>query len=157
MTSVEPVRKNIVIDAPQAHVFSVFTDGVDKWWPREHHIGPSPLKQAIIEPKAGGRWYSTCQDGSEINVGKVLVWEPPQRLVLSWQITGEWKYDPDFITEVELTFTAEGPKKTRVDLEHRNMARFGVAAEATRGMFDSPGGWSQTLASFAKAAEQQPK
>ena len=154
MTSLEPIRKNIIVNAAQAHVFSVFTDGIDKWWPREHHIGASPLKQAIIEPRAGGRWYSTCQDGSEINVGKVLVWEPPRRLVLSWQITGEWKYDPDFVTEVELTFTAEGPKKTRVDLEHRNMARFGVAAEATRGMFDAPSGWSQTLAAFAKAAEQ---
>ena len=154
MTSLEPIRKHIVVNAAQAHVFSVFTDGIDKWWPREHHIGASPLKQAIIEPKAGGRWYSTCQDGSEINVGKVLVWEPPKRLVLSWQITGEWKFDPDFVTEVELTFTPEGPKRTRVDLEHRNLARFGVAADATRAMFDSPGGWGQTLASFAKAAEQ---
>jgi uncharacterized protein YndB with AHSA1/START domain len=154
VTSVEPIRKQIVVNAAQAHVFSVFTDGIDKWWPREHHIGPSPLKQAIIEPKSGGRWYSTCQDGSEIDVGKVLAWDPPKRLVLAWQITGEWKYDPDFITEVELTFTAEGPKKTRVDLEHRNLSRFGVATEATRGMFDSPGGWTQTLAAFAKAAEE---
>jgi uncharacterized protein YndB with AHSA1/START domain len=154
VTSVEPVRKQIVINAAQAHVFSVFTDGVDKLWPREHHIGASPLKQAIIEPKSGGRWYSTCQDGSEIDVGKVLVWEPPRRLVLAWQITGEWKYDPAFITEVELTFTAEGPTRTRVDLEHRNLERFGAATETTRGMFDSPSGWGQTLASFAKAAEQ---
>jgi uncharacterized protein YndB with AHSA1/START domain len=152
VTSVEPVRKNIVIEAPQAHVFSVFTDGVDKWWPREHHIGASPLKEAIIEPKAGGRWYSTCQDGSAIDIGKVLVWEPPSRLVLSWQITAEWKYDPSFVTEVEVTFTAEGPKKTRVELEHRNLARYGVAAEATRAMFESPGGWGLTLENFAKAA-----
>ena len=154
MTSVEPVRKNIVIDAPQAHVFTVFTDGVDKWWPREHHIGASPLKRAIIEPGAGGRWYSTCEDGSEINVGKVLVWEPPSRLVLTWQITAEWKYDAEFVTEVEVTFTPEGPKRTRVDLEHRNLARFGVAAEATRTMFDSPGGWGLTLQNFAKAAAE---
>jgi uncharacterized protein YndB with AHSA1/START domain len=152
--TVPPVRKQIVIAAPQAHVFSVFTDGVDKWWPREHHIGASPLKQAIIEPKQDGRWYSTCEDGSEINVGKVLTWDPPKRLVLSWQITADWKYDPDFVTEVEVIFTAEGPKQTRVDLEHRNLARFGVAGPTMQTMFDSPGGWSKTLAAFAKAAEQ---
>jgi uncharacterized protein YndB with AHSA1/START domain len=152
--TVAPVRKNITIEAAQAHVFSVFTDGVDKWWPREHHIGPSPLKQAIIEPKQGGRWYSTCQDGSEINVGKVLVWDPPKRLVLSWQITAEWKYDADFVTEVEIRFTAEGPKTTRVDLEHRNLARYGVAGPAMYTTFDSPGGWGATLAAFAKAAAQ---
>jgi len=154
VTSLEPIRKHVVIDASQAHVYSVFTDGVDKWWPREHHIGASPLKRAIIEPKVGGRWYSTCEDGSEINVGKVLVWEPPKRLVLTWQITAEWKYDAEFVTEVEVTFTAEGPKRTRVDLEHRNLARFGVAADATRAMFDSPGGWGLTLEKFAKAAAQ---
>ena len=154
MTSIESIHKSIVVNAAQTHVFSVFSDGIDKWWPREHHIGSSPLKQAILEPKSGGRWYSISQDGSEINIGKVLVWEPPKRLVLAWQITAEWKYDADFITEVDVTFTAEGPKKTRVDLDHRNLARFGVAADTTRAMFDSPGGWTQTLAAFAKIAEQ---
>jgi uncharacterized protein YndB with AHSA1/START domain len=154
VTSIEPVRKNIVVEASQAHVFKVFTDGMDSWWPREHHIGASPLKKAILEPKAGGRWYSTCEDGSEIETGKVVVWEPPKRVVLSWQITAEWKYDPNFITEVEVTFTAEGPKKTRVDLEHRNLSRYGVSAEPTRAMLDSPGGWGKTLTAFAKAAEE---
>lgn len=154
MTSVEPVRKHIVIDAAQAHVFNIFTAGVDKWWPRDHHIGATPLKQVIIEPKAGGRWYSVCQDGSEVNTGKVLAWDPPKRLVLSWQITAEWKYDENFSTEVEVTFTAEGPKKTRVDLEHRNLSRYGVAAEATRAMFDSPNAWERTLSEFAKAATE---
>ena len=152
MTSVEPVRKNIVIDAAQDHVFKIFTAGIDKWWPRDHHIGASPLKQAIIEPKTGGRWYSVCQDGTEVNTGKVLAWDPPKRVVLAWQITADWKYDPEFVTEVEVIFTAEGPRRTRVDLEHRNLARYGVAAEATRAMFDSPGAWEKTLSAFAAAA-----
>ncbi len=155
MTTAEkivPIRKQIVIDAAQAHVFSVFTDGIDKWWPREHHIGTSPLKEAIIEPKLGGRWYSISQDGSEVNIGKVLAWEPPRRVVLSWQINGEWKYDPNFMTEIEVVFTAEGPKKTRVDLEHRDLHRFGATAETMSGMFDSPGGWTATLSSFAAIA-----
>lgn len=151
MTSIEPVRKHIVIDAPQAHVFNVFTVGIDTWWPRDHHIGTSPLKQVIIEPKAGGRWYSISEDGSESGTGKVLEWDPPKRVVLAWQITADWKYDPELVTEVEVTFTAQGPKKTRVDVEHRNMSRFGAAAEATRAMFDSPNAWERTLAEFAKA------
>jgi uncharacterized protein YndB with AHSA1/START domain len=151
---VEPVRKNIVIEASQVHVFSVFTDGIDKWWPREHHVGPTPLKQAVLEPRLGGRWYSLCEDGTRVDVGKVLVWEPPKRLVLAWQITAEWKYDADFVTEVEVTFTAEGPKKTRVDLEHRHLARFGTAASTTRAMFDAPSGWGLTLERFAKVATQ---
>jgi uncharacterized protein YndB with AHSA1/START domain len=151
VTSIEPVRKNITIDAPQDRVFKVFTDGIDKWWPRDHHIGTSPLKQVIIEPKLGGRWYSISEDGTENGTGKVLAWDPPKRVVLAWQITADWKYDPEFITEVEVTFTSEGPKKTRVDLEHRNLARYGVAAEATRAMFDSPNAWERTLSEFAKA------
>ncbi len=154
MTSLEPVRKQITIDAPQAHVFKIFTDGIDKWWPRDHHIGSAPLKQMVVEPKEGGRWYSTSEDGSECENGKVLAWDPPKRVVLAWQITAQWKYDPALITEVEVTFTSQGPKKTRVDLEHRNMARFGVAAEATRAMFDSPNAWERTLAAFAKVAAQ---
>ena len=105
----------------------------------------------VIEPKVGGRWYSISTDGTECGNGKVLDWDPPRRVVLAWQITADWKYDPELITEVEVTFTSEGPKKTRVDLEHRNMHRFGVAAEATRAMFDSPGAWEKTLAEFAKA------
>jgi uncharacterized protein YndB with AHSA1/START domain len=149
---VEPVRKQIVIDASQAHVFKTFCEGIDRWWPREHHIGQSPMKRAVLEGRAGGRWYHECEDGTECDTGKVLTWEPPRRLVLTWQINGEWQYDPNFITEIEVTFTAEGPKKTRVDLEHRGLARFGVAAEQTRAMLDSPGGWGQTLASLAKAA-----
>jgi uncharacterized protein YndB with AHSA1/START domain len=151
VTSIEPVRKCITIDAAQERVFKVFTDGIDKWWPRDHHIGTSPLKQVIIEPKLGGRWYSISEDGSENGTGKVLASDPPNRVVLAWQITADWKYDPGFITEVEVTFTSEGRKKTRVDLEHRNLARYGVAAEATRAMFDSPGAWEKTLAEFAKA------
>jgi uncharacterized protein YndB with AHSA1/START domain len=152
LARVEPVRKQIVIEASQAHVFKTFSEGVDRWWPREHHIGTSPLKRAVIEGRAGGRWYSICEDGTEIETGKVLTWEPPRRLVLAWQINGEWKYDPNFITEVEVIFTAEGPKKTRVDLEHRGLAHYGVAAEQMRTMLDSPDGWGRTLTAFAKAA-----
>jgi len=81
------------------------------------------------------------------------VWDPPRRLVLAWQITAGWQYEPDFVTEVEINFAEEGPTLTRVTLEHRNIGRFGVQAEAMWNSFDSDGGWSGMLAAFGRLAE----
>lgn len=120
----------------------------------QHHIGKSPLARAVLEPRRGGRWYSVCEDGSECDVGKVLAWEPPGRLVLAWQIDGRWQYDASFVTEVEVTFTAEGAKCTRVDLEHRNLDRYGVVAPEVRKQIDAPDGWGRVLESFAGEAEE---
>jgi hypothetical protein len=149
------VRKEIVVQASQVRAFSVFTDRIDRWWPREHHIGTSPLKRCVIEGKQGGRWYSTCEDGSEVDVGRVVVWDSPKRVVLTWQITAQWQYDRSFETEVEVNFIALGPNETRVTLEHHNLERFGPATEQIRPMFDSPDGWSKTLAAFAKVADAE--
>jgi uncharacterized protein YciI/uncharacterized protein YndB with AHSA1/START domain len=145
------IKKSINVETSQQRAFRVFTDGIDRWWPRDHHIGKSPLERFIIEPRTGGRWYSTCKDGSEVDVGRVIKWEPYSRVVLTWQITGEWKFDPDFITEIEVTFTSEGPRKTRVELEHRNIERFGAHAGEIRKTFESDGGWSTTLGHYAKS------
>lgn len=152
MSNIEPVKKQIVVEASQEHAFRVFTEGIDKWWPREHHIGKSPLAREVLEPRAGGRWYGLSEDGSECDAGKVLIWDPPRRLVLSWQLTAQWLYDPNFMTEVEVKFIAEGPKRTRVELEHRNLERYGDAAPEFRKMLDAPGGWGGSLESFAKTA-----
>lgn len=152
MTSIAPIRKQVVVDATPEKAFKVFTDGVDRWWPREHHIGTSPLKRAIIEPREGGRWYSECQDGTECDTGKVLAWEPPKRVVLAWQITAQWQFDPAFVTEVEVNFISEGPKQTRVTLEHRNLDRYGVMAEQLRAMMDGPTAWERTLQLFGAVA-----
>jgi uncharacterized protein YndB with AHSA1/START domain len=149
---VEPVRKQLVVEASQDHAFKVFVEGIDRWWPRQHHIGKSPMARAVIEPRPDGRWYAVCQDGSECDTGKVLVWDPPRRLVLAWQITADWKFDPAFLTEVEVTFSAEGPRRTRVDFEHRHLERYGVAGPEIRRMIDAPGGWGLTLDAFAQAA-----
>jgi hypothetical protein len=143
-TSIEPVRKRVVVAASQEHAFRVFTEGMDRWWPRQHHIGTSPLKEAILEPRAGGRWYSLCQDGTECDVGKVL----------AWQLTGAWQYDASFVTEVEVTFVAEGPKRTRVELEHRHLERYGDAAPNLRKSIDAPDGWLLMLEEFARAAAE---
>jgi uncharacterized protein YndB with AHSA1/START domain len=153
LSSVPPVRKELVVAATAERAFQVFTDGIDRWWPRQHHIGDSPLKREVLEPGVGGRWYGLSEDGTECQVGKVLAWEPPRRLVLAWQITSDWKYDPAFITEVEVTFTAEGPKRTRVVLEHRDLHRYGIAEPTYRKAIDSPtGGWGFILQSYADSA-----
>lgn len=141
----------ILVEAPQERAFRVFTEKFDAWWPREHHIGTAEMKTAMLECKPGGRFYEQGVDGSECEWGKVLVWEPPRRLVLAWQINAEWKYDPSIVCEVEVSFTAEGPKRTRVELEHRNLERLGAAAAATRGMLDS--GWGKIMPMFARIAE----
>jgi uncharacterized protein YndB with AHSA1/START domain len=153
VSKIESVRKQIVVAASQEHAFRTFTDGIGTWWPKEHHVGKSPMASAVIEPRPGGRWYAVCEDGTECDTGKVLAWDPPRRVVLAWQLTTGWQYDPDFITEVEITFVDEGPRRTRVTLEHRDLERFGAGAEELRKAVDSPGGWGLTLERFAKAAE----
>ncbi len=151
--TIAPVRKSLRVNAPQAIAFEVFTAGIDRWWPKTHHIGKSPMAAAIIEPFAGGRWYHTCEDGSESPAGRVLVWQPPERLVLAWQINGNWQYDANLVTEVEVTFVADGAGATRVELEHRDLDRLGDAAEKFRAEVD--GGWAGLLEMFAKMAEQE--
>ena len=105
----------------------------------------------MLEGREGGRWYERDIDGSECEWGRVLVWEPPSRLVLAWQITGEWAYDADFLTEVEVTFVADGPNRTVVEVDHRGLDAYGDQADDMRDQFNSPGGWSSLLEAFAGA------
>jgi uncharacterized protein YndB with AHSA1/START domain len=151
-----PVRKSLTVKTSVAHAFNVFTDGFDSWWPRGHHIGSSPMKKGIIEGFAGGRCYSEQIDGSECDWGTVLVWEPPHRLVLAWQINPTWKYEPDIkkASEVEVTFTAQDDGGTRVELEHRYFHRHGEGFEKMREGVGAPGGWGTLLQIFATQAEQ---
>ena len=149
---VEPIRKSFVVDATAERAFRVFTAEHGAWWPlATHHIGAQAAEIAVIEPRAGGRWFEIGEDGQECNWGKVLAWEPPARLLLAWQIDGNWKYDPDLVTEVEVTFTPLGKDTTRVDLEHRNLERFGDKVEPVRKAIDSDGGWTQIMKSYADA------
>lgn len=150
------VTKSVVVDVDQERAFDVFTTGVDSWWPRSHHIGESPLKEFVIEPREGGGWYGVCEDGTKSYAGHVMRWDPPNALTLAWQITGEWRYDPDFVTEVEVRFIAEAPDRTRVELEHRNLDRFGKYEQQIRDTVLSDGGWPGMLKMFAAAAEGRP-
>jgi uncharacterized protein YndB with AHSA1/START domain len=113
----------------------------------------SPLQDVVIEPRVGGRWYERNEDGSECDWGRVLLWEPPGRVVLAWQLNAEWKYDPGLVTELEVRFIAEGPM-TRVELEHRNLERFGARAEEIRAILDSMDGWGSTLAGYATEVDK---
>jgi uncharacterized protein YndB with AHSA1/START domain len=113
------------------------------------------LKDVVIEPRVGGRWYEVGEDGTQCQWGRVLLWEPPSKLVLAWQLNGQWRYDPDFLTEVDVRFTLEDGGVTRVDLEHRNLDRFGDAAESVREAIDSPEGWAGLLANFVRLADRE--
>jgi uncharacterized protein YndB with AHSA1/START domain len=152
MSTDTAVRQAITVDVAQDKAFATFTADMNRWWPREHHIGQAELDEAIIEGNEGGRWYERDVDGSECDWGKVVVWDPPSRLVLAWQISGEWAYDADLWTEVEVTFVAEADDRTRVTLEHRGLDAYGDDAEKMREMFDGPGAWRATLERFAEAA-----
>lgn len=144
-----PVRRFVTVRAAPEKAFAVFTAGIDRWWPKTHSIGKSPQADVKLEPQAGGRWYEVGADGTTCDWGRVLVWEPPHRLVLAWQINADWTYDADLLTEVEVRFTALPEGGTRVDLEHRDLERFGDKADAVRASFDSDGGWAGLLAAFA--------
>jgi len=143
-----PVRKSIRVNATPDRAFDVFTSGIGRWWPKSHKIGQADLDRPVIEPRAGGRWYELDVDGSECELGKVAVWEPPSRLILIWQLTPEFRFDADLITEVEVTFTPDGDG-TVVDLEHRDLERMGDQAEAMAETVSGPGGWPALLQLFA--------
>jgi uncharacterized protein YndB with AHSA1/START domain len=151
MSTATAVRQAVTVSAPQERAFEVFTREFNRWWPRSHKIGPAALAEAVIEGREGGRWYERDVDGSECEWGRVLVWEPPARLVLAWQISGEWAYDADLHTEVEVSFVAEGPDQTRVELEHRGLDAFGENMDDMRRSLGSPGGWTGILHDFAAA------
>jgi uncharacterized protein YndB with AHSA1/START domain len=149
------VRAAVMVDAPQERAFSVFTDGIDTWWPREHTIGEAELKEMVLEPKLGGRAYGIGVDGSESDWGRVLAFDRPNRFVVSWDITLAWKHElnPAKTSEFEVRFIPDGPDRTRVELEHRHLERHGEGWQVMRDAVGSPNGWQGGLELFAAAAE----
>jgi uncharacterized protein YndB with AHSA1/START domain len=150
------VKKSITVNASVEHAFDVFTDGFDSWWPRSHHIGSSPMTEAVIEPRPCGRCYAKQIDGAECDWGRILEWDPPHRFVLAWQITAEWSYEPDLSksSEVEVRFTPMPGGGTRVDLEHRHFERMGRGGASMREGVGAPGGWGTLLKDFKTRVEQ---
>lgn len=123
--TIESIKKEILVEASQEKAFKVFTEKMDLWWPRTHHIGSTPMTEVLLDPGVNGRWYSRHEDGSEVTNGYVLEWLPYELVVLIWQINGDFEFDAGLITEVEVQFIPEGPKQTRVKLEHKNLDRLG--------------------------------
>jgi len=146
------VRTSTTVEAPIARAFDVFTAGIATWWPPDHHILEAELAEMVFEPRVGGNIYDRGVDGSECRWARVLAYEPPHRLVFSWDISTRWQLetDPARTSEVEVRFTADGPDRTRVELEHRHLDRHGEGWEAIRDAVGSPGGWS--LDRFAEVA-----
>jgi uncharacterized protein YndB with AHSA1/START domain len=150
-TSVTSVQTSVVVDTPIEQAFSVYTDGIGTWWPREHHILQAELAEMVFEPRVGGHIYDRGVDGSECRWARVLAYEPPTRLVFSWDINLQWQIeaDPTRTSEVEVRFIADGPNRTTLELEHRHLDRHGDGWEQMREAVASPDGWALGLGNFA--------
>jgi uncharacterized protein YndB with AHSA1/START domain len=147
------VRKVVSVEAPQEVAWRVFTEKMGTWWPLDNYkIGKAKAVDAVIEQHVGGRWYELGDDGSTCDWGRVLVWDPHSRLVLTWDISADWQPDPNLQTELELRFIVDGKNRTRVELEHRHLDRYGARRDEMRRIFETEGDWGRLLASFARVA-----
>lgn len=155
-TDPNSVRKVLSVKAPPDVAFRVFTEKMGAWWPLDNYkIGKAKAVDAVIEPRVGGRWYERGDDGTSCDWGRVLVWDPPGRLVLSWDISADWQYDPELKTELEIRFIPEGSDGTRVELVHGRLDRYGARREEMRRIFDTGGDWGRLLKMFAELAVRQ--
>lgn len=148
------VTKTVRVSAPLAVAFEVFVG--QQWWPVDtHHLAEPHGSEVVLEPFPGGRWYERATDGTETDWGTVLAWQPPHRLLLTWQVSPQWTYeeDPGRGSQIEVTFTPESPDTTRVDLMHRHLERYGPEAERMRRILDGKGG--EPLAAFARYMSAQ--
>ena len=146
------VHHEIVVGAPAGRAFEVFTGQMDKIKPREHNLLGADLETTVFERRAGGRIYDRGVDGSECEWATVLAYEPPDRVVFSWNIDPRWQPEPDPArrSEVEVRFLAEAPDRTRVVLEHRHLDRHGEGWEQARAALTDEGGWQWCLQRFAE-------
>jgi uncharacterized protein YndB with AHSA1/START domain len=146
------VRNSIVVEAPIDRAFSVFTNGFGSFKPREHNLLPVEIAETVFEPRVGGHIYDRGVDGSVCRWARVLAYEPPNRVVFSWDISPQWQIETDLAktSEVEVRFIAETSERTRVELEHRNLDRHGAGWEYARDAVAGDQGWSLYLDRFAE-------
>jgi uncharacterized protein YndB with AHSA1/START domain len=146
------IRHDVVVDAPIERAFSVFTEGFGSFKPPEHNLLGVDIAETVFEAREGGGITDRGVDGSECRWARVLAYEPPDRVVFSWDIGPDWQVatDPERTSEVEVRFVAEGPDRTRVELEHRNLDRHGDGWEGMRAAVDSDGGWPLYLRRYAE-------
>jgi uncharacterized protein YndB with AHSA1/START domain len=150
------VRHQIVVDVSAERAFQVFTEQLDQIKPREHNLLGVPIAETVFERYAGGSVFDRGEDGSECRWARVLAFEPPERFVISWDISPQWQLetDPDRTSEVEVRFVPEGPTRTRVELEHRHLDRHGAGWESERDGLGGDDGWPLYLQRFAEVASQ---
>ncbi len=149
------VTREITVAVPLQRAWDVFTRDVSTWWPSTYSIGSEPMDTCVIEPREGGRWYERAASGAECEWGRVLAYDPPNRLVLSWGVSADWSVEPDQAnhSEIEVTLTAEGDNATRVALEHRGFERHSADGGKIREVVSSGGGWGNILGLYAQAAQ----
>jgi uncharacterized protein YndB with AHSA1/START domain len=145
------IRHEVVVHAPIERAFSVFTDGFGAFKPREHNMLAVDIAETVFEAHVGGHIYDRGVDGSECRWARILAYEPPDRVVFSWDISPQWQIETDLdkTSEVEVRFVPETPDRTRVELEHRSLDRHGDGWEAVREGVDSEGGWPLYLQRYA--------
>jgi uncharacterized protein YndB with AHSA1/START domain len=141
----------VVVDAPIDKAFKVFTEDFGRFKPPEHNMLGVEIAETVFEPRQGGHLYDRGVDGSECRWGRILAYEPPHRVVVSWDIGPTWQIetDPDKTSEFEVRFVAETPDRTKVELEHRNLDRHGEGWEGVRQGVDGEQGWPLYLHRYA--------
>jgi uncharacterized protein YndB with AHSA1/START domain len=146
------VRGSIVVEAPIERAFAVFTDDFGSFKPPDHNLLDVEIAETVFEPRVGGHLYDRGVDGSECRWARVLAYEPPNRVVFSWDISPQWQIETDLdkTSEVEVRFIPEAPDRTRVELEHRNLDRHGEGWEAERDGVGGDQGWPLYLDRFAE-------
>ena len=156
-TEAATVRKQIVVDAPIERAFTVFTDRFGDFKPPEHNLLAAPIAQTVFEPRVGGGIVDRAVDGSECRWARILAYEPPARVVFSWDISPQWQVetDPELTSEVEVRFVAEGPDRTLVELEHRHLDRHGPGWQSVHDGVDADQGWPLYLARYAALLEER--
>lgn len=150
----EAIRRTLTIEVPIDRAFTLFTDGLATWWPPEYTWAQDTLETMSIEPEEGGRCFERGPHGFSCDWGRVLVWAPPHRLVLSWQIspTRAPEPNPAKASEIEIRFESDGPNTTRVEFEHRDFAKHGEGATEYRAAMNAPQGWDYILDRYQQAA-----
>jgi uncharacterized protein YndB with AHSA1/START domain len=146
------VSAQIVVEATVEQAFAVFTEGIGTWFPPEYNLLPVAIAERVFEPRVGGHVYDRGIDGTECHWGRVLAYEPPRRVVISWDINPRWQIeaDPAKTSEVEVLFFAEASNRTRVELQHRHLERHGEGWEQLRESIGGEGGWPGCLQRFAE-------
>jgi len=151
------VRRQILVNAPISEAFKVFTERFGDFKPREHNLLKAAIAETVFEPRVGGNIYDRAVDGSDCRWARILAFEPPNRVVFTWDISPRWQIETnsDLTSEVEVRFFVETPERTRVELEHRNLDRHGYGWESVRDGVDNEAGWPLYLQRYAALFERQ--